>query len=115
MYRSKIMQRTVMAMLLALPVTAHAAMTDNSMNMNTSDPAVRFGTTLYNQYTGRPYIDLDQEQLRAQWEQARGSSTLSWDQAQPTARDTYLHLYNNQSATTGTLPNMSPAAGGTVR
>ena len=72
---------------------------NSTTNYSTYQPAYQFGVNSYNQNTGKPYSDLDQAQLRKQWESSRGNSNLTWDQAQPAIRDSYERLYNNRTNT----------------
>jgi hypothetical protein len=67
-------------------------------------PAYRYGVNTYRDNKGRPYSELDQERLRRGWEQARGTSRLSWNDAQLAARDSYNRLYeaSNIGATNNT-------------
>lgn len=64
-------------------------------------PAYRYGSDIYRKNPGVNYDQLDQAQLRRDWENARGSSTLNWEDANQAARDAYTHLYEhrNQSGT----------------
>jgi len=58
-------------------------------------PAYQFGAQLYSQNVGKPFSGIDQTTLSAQWNQIRGNSTLTWDQAQPAVQDAYTHLYDS--------------------
>ncbi len=68
-------------------------------NYTTYEPAYKYGVTLYDQYGNRAYTELDQEQLRRGWEQARGTSTLTWEEAQYATRDAYGRLYDTRTVT----------------
>lgn len=58
-------------------------------------PAYRYGVDMYNRTSGKVYSDISQEEMRRGWEQARGDSSLSWDDAQLATRDAYTRMYNN--------------------
>jgi len=66
-------------------------------NYSMYEPAYQFGVNTYNQNSSTRYSDLDQARLKADWERARGTSTLSWEQAQPAMRDAYDRLYNSHN------------------
>jgi hypothetical protein len=65
---------------------------NSSMDYSNYEPAYRYGTELYNQNSGRSYNELNQEQLRNGWNQARGSSNMSWEDAQAATRDAYNRM-----------------------
>ena len=67
---------------------------------NVYEPAYRYGYDTFNRNTNTRYDDLNQEELRKGWEQARGNSTLSWEGAQDATRDSYTRMYENRSTTT---------------
>jgi hypothetical protein len=62
-------------------------------------PAYRAGVDAYRKNPGGDFADLDAD-LEADWDNARGGSTLSWDDARAPARDSYDRLARNS----GTLP-----------
>jgi hypothetical protein len=53
------------------------------------EPAYRYGLETYNQNPGMRFEDIDQSRLRTGWNQARGTSTLGWDDARLATRDAY--------------------------
>lgn len=75
---------------------------------STYEPAYRYGVETYNRNQGKRYEDLSQDELNRGWTQARGSSSMNWNDAQQATRDSYNRLYENRasatsgSATTGT-------------
>lgn len=86
---------------------------NGAINYSSYQPAYKFGVNSYSQFGGMNYEDLDQAQLRRDWENIRGNSNLSWEQAQPAFRDSYSRLYNNRNTALGrSLNDISPAAGG---
>jgi hypothetical protein len=56
------------------------------------EPAYRYGVELYDLNPGRRYDDLDQTELRRGWNQSRGNSSMSWDDAREAARDAYNRM-----------------------
>ncbi|MBY0407937.1 MAG: hypothetical protein K2Q01_09615 [Rickettsiales bacterium] len=56
-------------------------------------PAYRQGVDAYSRNPGRAFEDVE-PQLGSEWEKARGTSNLGWDNAKPAARDAYDRLYN---------------------
>lgn len=66
---------------------------NSSVDYSNYEPAYRYGTDLYNQNSGRSYNELNQDQLRNGWNQARGNSSMSWDDAQEATRDAYNRMY----------------------
>lgn len=71
-----------------------------SRTYNTYEPAYRYGADIYAKNPGVSYDMLDQAQLRRDWEQSRGTSKLSWDDANSATRDAYNRLYENRNKTT---------------
>jgi hypothetical protein len=71
----------------------------------TYEPAYRYGVETYYRTGGRNYTDLNQEELRKGWEQARDGSTLTWEEAQSATRDAYGRLYEKKTTT----QTLSPA------
>ncbi|MDX2028911.1 MAG: hypothetical protein SFW62_09810 [Alphaproteobacteria bacterium] len=67
-----------------------------SVDYSAYEPAYQYGVTAYRQNNGMPYSELDKERMRAGWDQARGSSTLTWDQAERATQDSYVRLYNSR-------------------
>lgn len=55
------------------------------------EPAYHFGADLSASHPGTRFEDLDQTQLQNDWLRTRGTSTLTWQEAQAAARDAYLH------------------------
>jgi len=77
----------------------------NSTGYSTYEPAYQYGVTMYNQNNGRPYSDLNQTQLNSGWAQARGTSNLTWSQAQAATQDAYNRLYTqNHNANLSSAP-----------
>lgn len=68
---------------------------NKSRNYSVYEPAYRYGVDLYNKNTDKSYEDLNQAQLRTDWEQMRGKSTLTWEQAQDAVRDSYNRAYQS--------------------
>lgn len=62
-------------------------------------PAYRYGGDIYSKNPGVSYDKLDQAQLRRDWDNARGTSTLTWEDANPATRDAYTRLYEHRTAT----------------
>ena len=79
---------------------------NSSRNYSVYEPAYRYGADMYSRNNGRSYNELDQEELRKGWEQARGNSNLKWNDAKMATRDAYDRMYNNNSANTGRYSNM---------
>jgi hypothetical protein len=52
-------------------------------------PAFAFGVESRHQYSARQWDDALADHLRDEWETRRGTSTLSWSQAQPAVRDAW--------------------------
>ncbi|MGE3623138.1 MAG: hypothetical protein AB7H77_04600 [Bdellovibrionales bacterium] len=69
--------------------------TGNS-NYHAYQPAYRYGVDLYNQNQGKPFNELDRGRLQTQWQQVRGNSNLTWDQAQGAVSDAYNRAYDNR-------------------
>lgn len=61
-------------------------------------PAYRYGADIYSKNPGVTYDKLDQAQLRRDWQDARGTSQLSWEDANPATRDAYMRLYDAHNA-----------------
>ncbi|MBN8531286.1 MAG: hypothetical protein J0L97_05435 [Alphaproteobacteria bacterium] len=70
---------------------------NTSRSYSEMSPAYRYGWDLYDRSNSRAYNDLDQEQLRKNWEQARGDSNLDWNTAEPAIRDAYNRRHNNRN------------------
>ena len=68
----------------------------------TYQPAYRYGADIYAKNPGVTYDKLDQAQLRRDWNDARGTSKLSWEEANPATRDAYMRLYEAHHATGNT-------------
>jgi len=69
---------------------------NSTTNYQLYEPAYQYGYNAYNQNPGKRFDELDQLQLRSNWDANRGNSTLTWDQAQQASRDAYERLYNNR-------------------
>ena len=71
----------------------------NKMNKESGkyDAAYRYGADTYRKYPKKRYEDLNQAELRANWETARGNSNMTWDEASPTFRDAYNRAYNSKA------------------
>jgi len=54
-------------------------------------PAYRYGVTGYEQYDGRPFNEVESD-LSRDWERARGSSRLTWDNAKHATRDSWQRV-----------------------
>lgn len=65
---------------------------------DTYQPAYRYGADIYGKNPGVTYDELDQAQLRRDWNDARGASKLSWEDANPATRDAYMRLYDAHQA-----------------
>jgi hypothetical protein len=64
-------------------------------------PAYRVGYARYPEYHGRRFEEVEPE-LSREWEQARGTSRLSWDEARVATRDAYERLVHTlERATPG--------------
>jgi hypothetical protein len=62
-------------------------------------PAYQFGVSAFQQFGGESFDSVSQAQLRAEWEQAKGNSDLTWEQAEPAVRDAYIRLYDRKNST----------------
>lgn len=79
------------------------------------EPAYRYGVDLYNQNKGKAYDDLSQSDLNKGWTQVRGSSSLSWDDAQMATRDAYNRMVeNDRTAAAAQTPSQNPPFSGSV-
>jgi hypothetical protein len=67
-------------------------------NYSIYEPAYRYGVDAYHRNNGRSYSEIDQEQMRKGWEQARGDSTLDWNDAQNATRDAYTRMQENSKS-----------------
>lgn len=56
-------------------------------------PAYMHGVNAYTRSAGRQFEEIE-PQLGQEWEKARGTSNLGWDEAKPATRDAYDRLYN---------------------
>ncbi len=83
-----------------------------TMSYSAYEPAYRYGVDLYNRNPGKRYEDLDQSQLGNGWTQARGTTTLSWDQAQAATRDAYTRMYASQAGASGSVNTGASMSGG---
>ena len=54
-------------------------------------PAYRYGVDMYSRYGNRPFSAAETELMR-DWEGARGSSTLTWENAKHATRDSWERL-----------------------
>jgi hypothetical protein len=68
----------------------------DDVNYTMYRPAFQFGVAAFSQYNGRPFDDINQDQLRTSWQQTDPNSTLTWDQAQLAIRDAYDRLYERR-------------------
>jgi hypothetical protein len=70
-----------------------------SMNRDYSayEPAYRYGVELYDRNPGRRYDDLDQTELRRGWNEMRGNSNMSWDDAREASRDAYNRMDHDRA------------------
>jgi hypothetical protein len=71
----------------------------------TYEPAYRFGIYNFTQNEGKRYEDLDMSQLKSDWDRMRGTSTLTWEQAQPAVRDAYTRMYEGKNSKSGSPAN----------
>jgi len=69
----------------------------DNVNYTMYRPAFQFGVNTFSQFGGRPFNDINQDQLRASWQQANPSSNLTWDQAGLAIRDSYDRLYQQRA------------------
>jgi hypothetical protein len=88
---------------------------EQGQNYSTYEPAYRYGVDAYNRNPGKSYDELDANELRTGWDDARGNSTLDWNDAQDATRDAYERMGNtssrNMSGTTGTATGTTGSAG----
>lgn len=63
-------------------------------------PAYRYGVTTYERYSGKPYEELSQDELRSGWEASRDNSTVTWEEAEPAFHDAYTHVHESYTTTT---------------
>lgn len=56
-------------------------------------PAYRYGVDAYVRHQGRSFDEIEPA-LRQEWNTARGTSELEWDEARNATRDAYERLYN---------------------
>ncbi len=61
------------------------------------EPAYRYGAELYTQYPGKRYEEIDMVKAQSGWIKMRGTSTLTWEDAQAATRDSYVRMYGNAS------------------
>lgn len=61
------------------------------------EPAYKYGYDTYRKNSSKRYEDLNQAELRDNWTSVRGSSTLSWEDAQPAFKDSYNRAYTNKA------------------
>jgi len=54
-------------------------------------PAYRYGVSSYSAYPGRTFDDIEPD-LRRDWTQARGTSSLEWDRAKLAAKDSWQRV-----------------------
>jgi len=76
---------------------------NSTTSFSSYEPAYQYGFNTYNQNPNKRYDELDQLQLRSQWEANRGTSTLTWDQAQAASRDAYERMYQNRVDSSATV------------
>ena len=69
---------------------------NSNRNYTAYQPAYRYGVELYIKNPGKRFEDIDQSQLPAGWDKARGNSNLNWEDAQLATRDAYDRMYNNR-------------------
>ena len=73
----------------------------NTRDYSLYEPAYRYGVDMYNRNADRRFDSLSQSELNRGWSQARGNSTLNWDEARSATRDAYNRLYEmNRDANT---------------
>lgn len=60
-------------------------------DFETYRPAYRYGVESYGRYEGRSFDDIESD-LRRDWLNARGSSSLEWNEARSASRDAYDRL-----------------------
>ena len=63
-------------------------------DFETYRPAYRYGVDSFTQYNGRRFEEVEPE-LRSNWAQARGKSSLDWDQARGATADAYDRLFTS--------------------
>jgi hypothetical protein len=73
----------------------------SSRDYSLYEPAYRYGVDLYNRNMCKPYESLSANQLNSGWGQARGTSSLNWNDAQVATRDAYNRMYQNCSSAAG--------------
>jgi hypothetical protein len=66
------------------------------------EPAYQLGVNTFSQTGGKPFSSLDLNQLKNEWNQQRGNSTLTWEQAEPAVRDAYDRVSNDQKGAAAT-------------
>lgn len=67
-------------------------------------PAYRYGVDSYLHYQGRAFDEIQGEMGKG-WSNARGASTLNWNEAQPAARDAYQRLCQRGAGQSCCNPN----------
>ncbi|MEJ0009664.1 MAG: hypothetical protein WDN72_03535 [Alphaproteobacteria bacterium] len=67
-------------------------------DFETYRPAYRYGIDSYVEYQGRDFSEIEPE-LRSNWSERRGNSTLEWDDAREATREAYGRLYSNEDTT----------------
>ena len=60
-------------------------------DFETYRPAYRYGIDNYNRFEGKDFAHVEAE-LNRDWPQARGSSSLEWNEARPATEDAYNRL-----------------------
>ncbi len=62
-------------------------------------PAYAFGAGAHHRFSGRPFDEVETDMAK-EWDQHRGTSSLSWERAKEAARDAWSRI----KATTGMTP-----------
>ena len=73
-------------------------------------PAYRYGLASYGRHPGRRFADVEPD-LRSGWEQARGTSTMGWDDA----RGAVWHAYERKWVAQEAASSPTPTGTGTSR
>lgn len=77
---------------------------NRSTNYTMYEPAYRYGWDLYGRNHGKAFSDLNEKEMRMGWNDARGNSSLTWEQAQRATRDAYNRRYQgNMTSGSGTV------------
>jgi hypothetical protein len=65
---------------------------------DTYEPAYRYGMESYNRYGGRRFEEVDESEMRNNWEKVKDKSELTWERAKDAVRDAYNRLFDRDSS-----------------